>query len=86
VAHAYAHAGEAGQKLLLQRLGDAALDDTGISELQEVIVESGARDTVESMISEYYERALKTLHDTEITEEGRAGLTALADAAVRREF
>jgi geranylgeranyl diphosphate synthase, type I len=86
VAHAYAHAGEAGQKLLLQRLGDPALDDRGISELQEVIVESGARDTVESMISEYYERALKTLHDTEITEEGRAGLTALADAAVRREF
>ncbi len=86
VAHTYAHAGEAGQKLLLQRLGDPALDDTGISELQEVIVESGARDAVESMISEYYERALKTLHDTEITEEGRAGLTALADAAVRREF
>ena len=52
VAHTYAHAGEAGQKLLLQRLGDPALDDTGISELQEVIVESGARDAVESMISE----------------------------------
>ena len=86
VAHAYAHAGEAGQKLLLQRLGDAALDDTGISELQQVIVESGARDAVESMINEYYERALKALHDTEITEEGRVGLTALADAAVRREF
>jgi geranylgeranyl diphosphate synthase, type I len=86
VAHAYAHAGDAGQKLLLQRLGDPALDDAGISALQQVIVESGARDTVESMINDYYERALKALHDTEITEEGRAGLTALADAAVRREF
>jgi geranylgeranyl diphosphate synthase, type I len=86
VAHAYAHAGDAGQKLLLQRLGDPALDDAGISELQQVIVESGARDTVESMINDYYERALKALDDTEITEEGRAGLTALADAAVRREF
>ncbi|HTF39504.1 MAG TPA: polyprenyl synthetase family protein [Propionibacteriaceae bacterium] len=86
VAHAYAHAGDDGQKLLLQRLGDSALDDAGISELQQVIVESGARDAVESMINEYYERALKALHDTEITEEGRVGLTALADAAVRREF
>jgi geranylgeranyl diphosphate synthase type I len=86
VAHAYAHAGDAGQKLLLQRLGDPGLDETGISELQQVIVESGARDAVESMINEYHERALKALHDTEITEEGRAALTALADAAVRREF
>jgi geranylgeranyl diphosphate synthase type I len=86
VAHAFAHAGDAGQKLLLQRLGDPGLDETGISELQQVIVESGARDAVESMINEYHERALKALHDTEITEEGRAGLTTLADAAVRREF
>jgi geranylgeranyl diphosphate synthase, type I len=86
VAHAYAHAGDAGQKLLLQRLGDPGLDETGINELQQVIVESGAREAVESMINEYHERALKALHDTEITEEGRAGLSALADAAVRREF
>jgi geranylgeranyl diphosphate synthase type I len=86
VAHAYAHGDDAGQKLLVQRLGDPALDDAGISELQQVIVESGARDAVESMINDYYERALKALHDTEITEEGRAGLTTLADAAVRREF
>lgn len=86
VAHAYAHAGDAGQKLLLERLGDPALDEIGIGELQQVIVESGARDAVESMINENYERALKSLHDTEITSEGQTGLTALADAAVRREF
>ncbi len=86
VAHAYAHASEAGQKLLLQRLGDPDLDEAGINELQQVISESGAREAVESMINENHERALKALHDTEITEEGRTGLTALAEAAVRREF
>jgi geranylgeranyl diphosphate synthase type I len=86
VAHAYAHASEVGQKLLLQRLGDPDLDEAGINELQQVITESGAREAVESMINENHERALKALHDTEITEEGRTGLTALAEAAVRREF
>lgn len=86
VAHAYAHASEAGQKLLLHRLGDPDLDEAGINELQQVITESGAREAVESMINENHERALKALHDTEITEEGRTGLTALAEAAVRREF
>jgi geranylgeranyl diphosphate synthase, type I len=86
VAYAYAHGGDAAQKMLLQRLGDPGLDEAGIKELQQVIVESGARDAVETMINENHERALKALHDTEITEEGRIGLTALADAAVRREF
>ena len=42
--------------------------------------------SIVAMINEYHERALKALHDTEISEEGRAGLTALAEAAVRREF
>jgi geranylgeranyl diphosphate synthase, type I len=85
IAHAYAHAGEAGQKLLLQRLGDPGLTPEGVADLQRVIVESGAREAVEAMISEGYERAIKALQDADITEEGRAGLTALAEAAVRRE-
>ncbi len=85
VAHAFAHAGEFGQQLLLRRLGDPDLDAEGVDELQQVITESGARDAVESMISDSYERALKALHEVDMTDEGRVGLTALADAAVRRE-
>ena len=50
-----------------------------------MISESGARDAVESMISEGYERALKALHEVDMTDEGRTGLISLADAAVRRE-
>ncbi len=85
VAHAFAHADEAGRQVLLRLLGDPALDADGIADLQQVITESGARDAVESMISEGYERALKALHEVDMTDEGRAGLTSLADAAVRRE-
>jgi hypothetical protein len=38
------------------------------------------------MITQNYERALKTLQEAEMTEEGRTGLAALAEAAVRREL
>jgi geranylgeranyl diphosphate synthase type I len=85
IAHAYAHAGAAGQKLLLQRLGDPSLTPEGIADLQQVITESGGREAVERMITEGYERAIRVLQDADITDEGRAGLTALAEAAVRRE-
>ena len=85
IAHAYAHAGAAGQKLLVQRLGDPSLTPDGVAELQQVITESGAREAVETMITEGYERAIRALQDADITDEGRAGLTALAEAAVRRE-
>jgi geranylgeranyl diphosphate synthase type I len=73
VAHAYAHASEAGQKLLLQRLGDPGLDETGINEAATGDHRIWCREAVESMINENYERALKALHDTEITDEGRHG-------------
>ena len=84
VAHAHAHAGAAGRTLLAQRLGDADLDAGGVADLQQVIVESGARDAVEVMIDEAYARSLAALERAEMTDEGRQGLTALAEAAVRR--
>jgi geranylgeranyl diphosphate synthase type I len=85
VAHAYAHADDAGRRLLEQRLGDPDLDADGVAALQQVITDSGALESVEAMIEECYDRAMAALSEAEMTEEGRAALTALADAAVRRE-
>ena len=62
------------------------LDDARIADLQQVIVDSGARDAVEAMITEGYERALAALERAEMTDAGRAGLIALADASVNRSF
>lgn len=86
VAHAYAAAGPAGRQLLEQRLGDPDLDPAGVAALQEVIVESGAVDAVEAMIADGYAQAVAALEAAEMTDEGRRGLTSLADAAVRRQF
>jgi geranylgeranyl diphosphate synthase type I len=86
VAHAYAGATPAGRALLEQRLGDPDLDPAGVAELQGVIVDSGALDAVEAMIEDGYGRALSALDGAVMTDEGRQGLAALAEAAVRRQF
>jgi geranylgeranyl diphosphate synthase type I len=86
VAHAFAHASEAGRALLMRRLGDPTLDAEGVVALQQVLEESGARHAVEAMIAEGYERAILALTDIDISDEGRLALTALADAAVRRDY
>jgi geranylgeranyl diphosphate synthase, type I len=86
VAHAFAHASEAGRALLMRRLGDPTLDAEGVAALQQVLEESGARHAVEAMIAEGYERAMLALTDIDISDEGRLALTALADAAVRRDY
>jgi geranylgeranyl diphosphate synthase type I len=86
VAHAYAAAGPAGRTLLESRLGDPDLDADGVAALQAVIVESGAVDAVETMIGQGHEQALAALDGAEMTDDGRRGLTALAEAAVRRQF
>ena len=86
VAHAFAHASEAGRALLMRRLGDSTLDAEGVAALQQVLEESGARHAVEAKIAEGYERAMLALTDVDISDEGRLALTALADAAVRRDY
>ena len=86
VAHAFANASEAGRTLLMRRLGDPTLDADGVAAIQQVLEESGARHAVESMITEGYERAMLALTDVDISDEGRLALTALADAAVRRDY
>ncbi|GAA1437577.1 polyprenyl synthetase family protein [Microlunatus lacustris] len=86
VAHAYAGTDAAGRALLEARLGDPDLDADGVAALQDVLVSSGAVDAVETMIADGHAAALAALEDAPITDDGRRGLTALAEAAVRRQF
>lgn len=86
IAHAYGHADSAGRQLLIDRLGDPELNPAGVEQLQQLLVETGARAAVETMISDGYDQAMQALTGAEVTDVGRSGLTALAEAAVRREF
>jgi geranylgeranyl diphosphate synthase, type I len=85
IAHALASADMAGRELLVRRLGDSALDDAGVRELQHVITASGAREEVEAMIAAGHRQALRALADADLTPAGRTALTALAELAVDRE-
>ncbi len=86
IAHAFADSDRVGRDLLVAGLGDPMLDDARIADLQQVIVDSGARDAVEAMIAEGYERAVAAVERAELTDAGRTGLIALADASVTRSF
>jgi len=65
-------------------LGDPGLTQTGITDLREIIVGSGALDSCERMIGSYTEQAGKALLDAPLTLESRTALAELADAATRR--
>ena len=85
VAHALAHTDATGRALLTTRLGDPQLDDAGVLALQQVIIDSGAREAVEAMIDSAYREAISALAEPSISAPGREALTALATAAVRRQ-
>jgi geranylgeranyl diphosphate synthase type I len=84
VAQAYARTDAPGQDLLRRRLGDPELDPSGVAELRQVIIASGAREAVEQMIDDGYATAMAALGQVDMAVEGRTALTALASAAVHR--
>jgi geranylgeranyl diphosphate synthase type I len=85
VAHTMAHTDAHGRALLVRCLGDPDLDADGVAALQQVIVGSGAREAVESMIAAYGDEAVAALAAPSISAPGREALTALAAAAVNRD-
>nr|WP_275588532.1 polyprenyl synthetase family protein [Microlunatus panaciterrae] len=86
VAHTYAQTTPAGLALLDALFGDPGLDADGVARLQQVIADSGAKQAVERMISSNHDRALAALAAGELTDPGRTALTALAEAAVQRDY
>ena len=74
----------AQRDLLLTHLGDPDLDACTVEELRAVLVETGARDAVESLIDELTDRASAALAGAGLAEPGATMLGLLARAAVER--
>ncbi|MBR7839544.1 polyprenyl synthetase family protein [Actinospica durhamensis] len=84
VALAAARADEVRLKLLREGLGDPDLDAAGVAALQEVIVDTGALESVEERIAQRTRRALEALDGAPVTDEAREVLGELAIAATSR--
>ncbi|MFD4991391.1 polyprenyl synthetase family protein [Cellulosimicrobium cellulans] len=84
VVRALAAATPAQRDLLLTHLGDPDLDARTVEELRAVLVETGARDAVESLIAELTDRASSALAGAGLDEPGATMLGLLARAAVER--
>lgn len=69
---------------LLSRIGDPALDASGIDELRDLIVSSGALAQVEGMISDRAQRAEEALSSSAIATDAKPLLRAMAELALVR--
>ncbi|RCK68675.1 polyprenyl synthetase family protein [Desertihabitans brevis] len=66
-------------------VGDPALDEDGLAEARALIESSGARRRLDELIAEHGEHGLAALERADLTPDGRTALSALADAALRRD-
>ena len=84
VALALERATDSQAALVRRLLGDPALDPAGVEALQGVLIETGAVDRVEDLISDRTAQALAALDDTAVAAEAVTVLRQLAVAATAR--
>lgn len=65
-------------------LGDPNLDTDGVTTLREIILATGALSRVETLVDEQVRHARSALAQAEVTDQGRAALSALIDMATDR--
>ncbi|WP_222853345.1 polyprenyl synthetase family protein [Fodinicola acaciae] len=77
-------ASTAQARVVLERLGDAGLDDAGVAVMREIIAETGALVETERMIAARAAEAVRAIEGAEVVGEARGALRDLAEAATSR--
>jgi len=86
IAIALQRANTSQQKIITENLGDPGLTPSMISELQQVITDTGASSHIELMIEELTNASLTALNHDGISQEGKKYLTELAVLATNRKI
>jgi len=86
VAHALERAGPRQERLLREGLGEPSLSAADVERLREVMVETSALATVEDLVTDLGNRAVKILDGLELDEVGRRVLYDLVAAAAHRRM
>jgi geranylgeranyl diphosphate synthase type I len=84
LAYAYEHA-DAAQRKLLDTVGSDNLSHNDIAMLQQVVIDTGARDAIEQKINALVDQALAALSPTALDGETLVALSALAHAVTQRD-
>jgi len=83
LAYAYEH-GDLEQRRLLDMVGNENLSDSDVARLQQVVIDTGARDAMEQRINTLVEQAIAALSPTELAGETYNALVSLAHAVTQR--
>ncbi|WP_438940543.1 polyprenyl synthetase family protein [Jiangella anatolica] len=84
VAYALERATPAQAALVSARLGDPSLDLDGVTALRSVLVDTGALDRVEALVTDLVTDAHSTLDTADVTDDGRKALSQLIELTTER--
>jgi geranylgeranyl diphosphate synthase type I len=84
LAYAYEHA-DAEQRKVLDMVGRENLSEQDISVLQQVVINTGAKNAMEQRISTLVDEAIGALKPAELADETFTDLIALAHAVTQRD-
>ncbi|MEE2522776.1 polyprenyl synthetase family protein [Pseudarthrobacter sp. J75] len=84
VALALEQASESESAFIDRKLGSPELDDSDVAEIRRIIVDCGALQATELLITQYADAALTALADMPVDEFSRTALRKLAEASVSR--
>ncbi|MDR0481985.1 MAG: polyprenyl synthetase family protein [Cellulomonadaceae bacterium] len=84
-ARTMALSGDDDRQFLVEKLGNPALTDAEITDIQALMTRTGARDQVEELIGELYGEALGIIATASLDEPGAAQILLLAQASVERD-